>query len=551
MVSVVGAGSLAIGLAVSLWVGYVCWQNRSTPGTVPLAVFTAALVVWQGSHALVHLTPAAIEPLFERFVWLGVVTAPVAWFAFVLEYTGQDRLLTRRTVAALLVWPVVLTGLLWVPLVTGAVGLPLDFGVWTRLQAETGLAFWTTVAVAYGLTAVGTVLLAVTVSRTQQLLRNQGLTLLAGVGVLWLGNVVAVFELFGSLHIHGNTLGFALAAIAFAWAIERRELADITPIPRGTIVDSMSTAVVTVDTDGRVTDLNPAARDLFDVTDDEPAVGTQAATLFEGAVELDDDATFDGLLDGTETEVAVGDRRFLVSVLSITGRSDRALGTLFYFHDISEQDRQRDLLERQNERLEKFASIISHDLRNPLNVASGNLAVAQERYDDEQLATVADSLDRMETIVDDTLTLAREGQTVVDPDLVAIDTVAKEAWDTTEIDTGTLVVEDSLEVLADASRLLRLFENLFRNALDHSNEETVTVRVGRLDDGFFVADDGPGIPAEDRDEIFEFGYSDADGGTGIGLAIVESIAEAHGWSVSVTESSDGGARFEIRNVAIA
>ena len=76
----------------------------------------------------------------------------------------------------------------------------------------------------------------------------------------------------------------------------------------------------------------------------------------------------------------------------------------------------------------------------------------------------------------------------------------------------------------------------------------VHVRVGGLDDGFFVEDDGPGIPPEDRDIVFERGYSTGTSGTGFGLSIVREIVEAHGWTISATESASGGARFEIHEV---
>jgi signal transduction histidine kinase len=72
----------------------------------------------------------------------------------------------------------------------------------------------------------------------------------------------------------------------------------------------------------------------------------------------------------------------------------------------------------------------------------------------------------------------------------------------------------------------------------------VTVTVGDFAEGFFVADDGPGIPEQDREVVFERGYSTADG-TGYGLAIVAELATAHGWSVTATESESGGARIEI------
>jgi signal transduction histidine kinase len=95
-----------------------------------------------------------------------------------------------------------------------------------------------------------------------------------------------------------------------------------------------------------------------------------------------------------------------------------------------------------------------------------------------------------------------------------------------------------------------LFENLFRNAVNHGGGE-VTVTIGEIADGFYVADDGAGIPDDERDDIFEAGYSTADGGTGFGLAIVKEVVEAHGWEIRVTDSEMGGARFEIIGIETA
>jgi len=78
--------------------------------------------------------------------------------------------------------------------------------------------------------------------------------------------------------------------------------------------------------------------------------------------------------------------------------------------------------------------------------------------------------------------------------------------------------------------------------------EGVTVRVGTLEDGFYVEDDGDGIPEEIRDDIFEFGTSTNTDGRN-GLPIVEGIVEAHDWEITATESDDGGARFEITGVS--
>jgi signal transduction histidine kinase len=107
-----------------------------------------------------------------------------------------------------------------------------------------------------------------------------------------------------------------------------------------------------------------------------------------------------------------------------------------------------------------------------------------------------------------------------------------------------LVVDKIGSVDADPGRLQELFENLFRNAVEHAGDGT-SVRVGELADGFFVEDDGPGIPPEEREAVFEHGHTTAKSGSGLGLSIVKSIANAHGWSIAVCDGPDGGARFRI------
>ena len=204
-------------------------------------------------------------------------------------------------------------------------------------------------------------------------------------------------------------------------------------------------------------------------------------------------------------------------------------------------------LRRQIDRLDEFASVISHDLRNPLNVATGRLELAQRECDSDFLDDVADAHDRMATLIDDVLTLAREGKRVAETEPVTLGATIKRYWQTVATADATLVVETNRTIQADPSRLQRLLGNLFRNAVEHGGTD-VTVTVGDLSDGFYVADDGPGIPEDERDQVFEIGYSTAATGTGFGLNIVKEIVDAHGWDIRATSSAAGGARFEITGV---
>ncbi|MDY7081065.1 MAG: HAMP domain-containing sensor histidine kinase, partial [Halobacteria archaeon] len=121
-----------------------------------------------------------------------------------------------------------------------------------------------------------------------------------------------------------------------------------------------------------------------------------------------------------------------------------------------------------------------------------------------------------------------------------------EAWENVDTRDSELQIEsDGIVMDGDSGRLLNLFENLFRNSVEH-NASTVEVRVGATDGGFYVEDTGEGIAPDDRDDVLEHGYTTSQEGTGLGLSIVNDIVEGHGWSLEIGESDEGGVRFEVR-----
>ncbi|MEA5386707.1 HAMP domain-containing sensor histidine kinase [Haloarculaceae archaeon H-GB11] len=258
------------------------------------------------------------------------------------------------------------------------------------------------------------------------------------------------------------------------------------------------------------------------------------------------------------------------------------------FRDVSDRRERISELKHHRERLGEFTDLVSRDLRNPLNVAMGELELARLESDFDHLDGADAALERMDALIDDLLALAEMGARVEGRDAVSISDVARTAW--TAVDTGdaTLTVEPLPDLRADADRLEVLFEQLFSNAATHGPTEgsdAISVTVGGLDAdgldsdsdsdsssdyvvsylddrpdrrggdessavsdsaaGFYVEDVGEGITSDDLERVFEPGYSTA-AGTGFGLTIVGEIAAAHGWRLSVTERDGGGVRFEIR-----
>jgi signal transduction histidine kinase/DNA-binding response OmpR family regulator len=207
-------------------------------------------------------------------------------------------------------------------------------------------------------------------------------------------------------------------------------------------------------------------------------------------------------------------------------------------------------LERQNERLDEFAGVVSHDLRNPLNVAEGRLELAREECDSQHLEPVERALDRMDTLVDSVLTLAREGKPAGETEPVDLGELVETCWHNVATPDAEIRSDVDRTVRADRSRLQQLLENLIRNAVEHGGGD-VTITIGELDDGFYVEDDGPGVPEDERDDVFDAGHSTTEDGTGFGLSIVKQVANAHGWTVRVTDGPEGGARFEITGLEFA
>ena len=204
-------------------------------------------------------------------------------------------------------------------------------------------------------------------------------------------------------------------------------------------------------------------------------------------------------------------------------------------------------LQKERDRLDTFASFVSHDLRNPLNVAQGRLTMAQAECESEDLDAVERSLTRMENMISDMLTLARTGEDIEETQEIDPDSLVNNCWESVDTTDATLNIDLERTIYGDEDRLSRVFENLIRNAVEHGGKD-VTITVGELENGFFFEDDGQGISERNLANVFESGFSTSETGTGFGLAIVKQIIVAHDWQIEVTQGDEGGVRFEITGI---
>ena len=352
------------------------------------------------------------------------------------------------------------------------------------------------------------------------------------------------------------------------------------------LVETVGVGVAVYREDGRYEYVNDAYASILE-TDADSLVGT---ALWEINPQLDPDH-FERYWDSFE----VGTTRIDETVHALDGveRPVQTVTTCREIHgetyhfgtitDISKRKEREREIQRQNERLKEFASIVSHDLRNPLQVADGRLEMARRECGSPHLEDVARAHDRMNALITDLLTLARQGETDREPTDVDLAETVNECWLNVETGEATLQTATDQTIVADPSRLRQLLENLIHNAVEHGStssrpgadeavghgsapqsqadgtgqtlehqDDGVTITLDTLQsgDGFYVADDGPGIPTEKRDQIFESGWSSSEEGTGFGLTIVSEIAASHDWAISIAESDDGGARFEFHGVEL-
>ncbi|MFB6130565.1 MAG: ATP-binding protein [Salinigranum sp.] len=284
---------------------------------------------------------------------------------------------------------------------------------------------------------------------------------------------------------------------------------------------------------------------------------------FPLSVHPDDWEAFRGWIDAVESDVATAERgdapheyeveirierpdgevRWVDTVAVPICDADGTVGAIAGIStDVTDRVRRERELEETVERLDQFASMLSHDLQNPLSIALGRLELYRETGEEANLDAVEEALQRIEDLTVDLTSLARTGSSANEHEPTSLGSVARTAWETIDTRSATLSTEDRT-VVGDRAQLRALFENLFRNAVGHGGPD-VTVRVGPLDGGFYVEDTGSGVPEDLRERVFQHGFTTGYGGSGVGLTIVGRIADAHGFEVSLGEGRDGGARFE-------
>jgi PAS domain S-box-containing protein len=546
-------------IAICSVIAVLTWQRRPKNGARTLTGVMVGLVIWNLGF-LGQTLPLGFA--FQRAVipvnYLGVTITVMMTFLLGLEYAGFEGWVNRKTVALLLVEPILTVSMSAINPYGLFFSLDPTKPLYNGMAVSYDIAFFVHTLYSYVLLGSAVVFVLYRTYRSGELYQRQGIAIMIAILAPLTANGLWIAGFTSSV---AQSPGFAITGIALFVGLFRLRLVDVAPVARAIVMDEIDAGVVVLDDDDVLVDINPVATEMLGL-DDEQVIGRPIAELVRP--ELLSRFDSDEIDDEVEVSTPAGRRFIQVRATSFSAGlidSEEAYGRVFLLNDITERRERERKLRRQNEHLDEFASLVSHDLRNPLSVAEGFLEMGLEELDDEtvedHLAYVEQSHDRMGNIIDDVLTLARQGQQLTERTPVELAELAADTWKGVETDDATLEVQSRRTVMGDRRRLRHVFENLFRNAVDHGPAD-VTVRVQDVspdsqdplsaERGFAVEDDGPGIPEDERDDVLESGYTTADDGTGLGLSIVASVVEAHGWDVSVAESPEGGARFVVTGV---
>ncbi|WP_424002423.1 histidine kinase N-terminal 7TM domain-containing protein [Haloarcula salina] len=565
MLSGVGVVLLAlhvIAIVGSFGFAWYSWRRADHP----VSDRFAWLMVLDGTWALLALLELVGPTDGLSVFWMTPVAlvAPLAavfWFRFVVEYTGDSEwipdVVERVAVAhapiyaglyALNPWDIAYTA----RDVAGFAGLRLPY-------ATFGPLVFAELLVLYGILGVSFALLSRFFIHTRNLYRKQTGVIFGVTALIVVANVAYFAGLSPHPRLDLTPVFFASQAVGVGVALYRYDFLDVTPLAANALLEDMADPVFVVDSGGRVVDYNGAASEFVGQTR-QPTLEDVAIPDLAAAIE---NGTRSGAFEGAEVTTALraGGRyvpvTYDVRATPVTDRYGVVRGTVVVLRDVTERRARKQALENQNRQLEAFTGIVSHDLRNPLQVVGGKVELARQTGNLDYLDDASESVARMEQMLDDLLRLAREGQTIDEKTEVDLATCCRDAWAAVRTNGARLAVETEITVLADPDRLRQVFENLFRNAVEHGapdraqmpidedSDRTLTVTVGETADGFFVADDGPGVPPAKRESVFDLGVTTAEEGSGFGLAIVERIVQAHGWDIALTTGEDGGARFEV------
>ncbi|WP_435129730.1 histidine kinase N-terminal 7TM domain-containing protein [Halobaculum sp. D14] len=541
---------LAVGslLSGAISVGFVryLWPYRGKLGSRFFIATIACEALWSLSYgaALLVFDPA-LRRLFELPIWFAINFIGVFFLAFALEYTGRGRLLRSKLMGGVVLLQTAHT------LVVAT--NPLHHVAWSNYHIEPvyGVA---TVAYTHQpwlfvnaagfilMIAAASFLLVDTVISYGPLYRTQAAAIAVSPIFPGLPFLLWLVQVGGSPPLNLTPLVFPVHLAFDMYAFFSRDMFELVPASRRVAdraaIENLGSPVVIVDDGGRIIEFNGEARRVLGL-DSGSALGRPLDDVLPEVDLRGDDQTVTRVVDGRR-------RVYAVTTASLNDSSGAAVGDTVVLQDITAE-------RRREQRLSVLNRVLRHNLRNDLNVVSGNVQLAADRVDDEETRRF---LETAESKTADLMALGEKARRIEQvvaadgepPTAVSIRETAErirddlsEQYPAASIDVD---VPEDREVLADSELLDQLFRNLVENALEHNPADRPSVQVELVADDestltVAVRDDGAGIPEHELAVLDTETESALEHGSGLGLWLVKWGVTSLGGSVRFEPSGEG------------
>jgi len=559
--------------AVAVWV----WRKHGQSSTT-LSLLLLAAVIWTLGEGLdTGSSDLASKFFFEELKYLGIVAIPVIFTIYAFQQTGRQKWISRRTIALLSIVPLVSLGLLltneWHHLFFSQVWVnPIN--PYSSLNTMPGPGFILFVGYTFSLLLAAPILAAQMLLRSRQLYGRQAVALLLTAVFPW---IFAVLFQFTNAFVFNPTppiVCFVGAAVALVNPAHLH-IEDIVSVARETVVESMGDAVIVLDENNSVVDLNNAAQKLTDCSKSQ-MVGSRLEQVFPDFPVMVG-KEFQAAERQREFELVKADEHltFDVGMSLISDRSGRVNCRVLVLHDVTERRRAEESLKHYSQHLEEvveertrklrqaermaaigeLAAMVGHDLRNPLTgIAAATYYVKTKaskltEKEKDMLATIESSIDYSNKIINDLLEYSM--QTKLDLSETDPKSLLKQALSHIETPAKIIVVDETTSaprLKVDKEKMRRVFVNIIRNAFDAMPKGgTLRVESRKVKENVVInfSDTGFGMSNEVLTKLWEPLFTTKAKGMGFGLPISKRILEAHGGTISVESSPGKGSTFKV------
>ncbi len=554
------------------------WRRQPAPGSRSVLAFLCGLAIWSFGYAMELSANDQQTALFwARLEYLGIATVPASMLGFALSYTGRFQWLTPRYLFGLAIEPVLVMLFVWTNdahgLIWPAVSSHNLEGLFI-LDVSHGLMFWVHVGYSYLLILAGTMLILQALVRSPDLYRGQVVPLLIGALAPWAGNIVFISKI---TPVDSTPLFFMITAIALSVSLFRFQLLNVVPVAHDRVLESMDDAVVVLDGQDHVVDLNPAAANLLGNTI-KAIVGRRVQEAFAAHPRL---LECYGYCGETGTEINLGHEQaawYDLRMTMIRASNGRLLGKLLVLRNIDLRKQAEEMMtEARDQALQasllktQLIANVSHEMRTPLNAVLGYAEMLRSGVWGDLNADQSDTLQRMlysaqqlNIFINDLLdqSLIEKGRLVLNLDHFPARSLLDGACAMLENqarDKG-LELRSAMDpqlppvLHGDQKRLQQILVNLLNNAVKFTDAGWVRAQLRRADAEHWVIevqDTGVGIAPEQHKLIFEpFRQLDGSttrrhGGAGLGLAIVKHLTTMMGGNIELESEPGRGSTFRV------